>query len=718
MRILFLILFLIFYCKQDFAQDKIFTIQDAVVGQWRQYYPKQVKGLKWKGESDFFTYVENNELISEDAKTGKKKKTILSLEKLNEILKENKIESMSHFPYYSYDWQSENIIKFSLANRIFIYDLENKKTIANISYDEKGKNFDFCEENNKIAYTIDNNLLMIDEKNEIISITSERGENIVSGQTIARSEFGIEKGTFWSPKGNYLAFYQKNENMVSDYPIVNVDERVAKLENIKYPMAGMKSEETNLGIFDCNKKQSLFLSGREEKESYLTNIAWTLDEKFILIAVLNRKQNHMKLQKYNVKTLKVEKTLFEEKNEKYVEPIHPAIFLKTKPNQFLWQTRKDGYNHIYLYDLEGNLIKQLTKGKWEVTNILGFDNEEKYLFFQATKESPIERHLYKLDMKKGDIEKITIENGTHKTQISKNGKFVLDTYSNTKVPNSVNILNVKKSKLIRNILTAKDPYTEHKMGEMSIGTIKAADGKTDLYYRLVKPADFDPSKKYPTIVYVYGGPHAQMINNSWLADISLWQFYMAQKGYVMFTLDNRGSYNRGLEFENVIHRQLGVNEVADQMKGIDFLKTLEYVDEEKIGVHGWSYGGFMTTSLMLHYPETFKVGVAGGPVIDWKYYEIMYGERYMDTPDENPEGYKKANLKNYVKNLEGRLLIIHGAIDPTVVWQHSLTFVRECVKNNVLLDYFPYPRHEHNVRGMDRIHLMKKITQYFDDFLK
>jgi len=215
---------------------------------------------------------------------------------------------------------------------------------------------------------------MIDEKNEIISITSERGENIVS-----------------SPKGNYLAFYQKNENMVSDYPIVNVDERVAKLENIKYPMAGMKSEETNLGIFDCNKKQSLFLSGREEKESYLTNIAWTLDEKFILIAVLNRKQNHMKLQKYNVKTLKVEKTLFEEKNEKYVEPIHPAIFLKTKPNQFLWQTRKDGYNHIYLYDLEGNLIKQLTKGKWEVTNILGFDNEEKYLFFQATKESPIER---------------------------------------------------------------------------------------------------------------------------------------------------------------------------------------------------------------------------------------------------------------------------------------------------------------------------------------
>jgi dipeptidyl-peptidase-4 len=252
---------------------------------------------------------------------------------------------------------------------------------------------------------------------------------------------------------------------------------------------------------------------------------------------------------------------------------------------------------------------------------------------------------------------------------------------------------------------------------MSVFTIKAADDKTDLYCRLIKPLNFDPSKKYPAIVYVYGGPHAQLVEDSWLGGTSLWDFYMAQKGYVIFTVDNRGSSNRGLEFENIIHRNLGITEMEDQLKGIEYLKNLGYVDMDRIGVTGWSYGGFMTISLMTHYPEVFKVGVAGGPVIDWKYYEVMYGERYMDTPDENPDGYEKTSLLNYAKELKGRLLIIHGAIDNTVVWQHSLTFLEECIKNKILVDYFVYPRHEHNVSGIDRLHLMRKITQYFDDYL-
>ena len=251
-----------------------------------------------------------------------------------------------------------------------------------------------------------------------------------------------------------------------------------------------------------------------------------------------------------------------------------------------------------------------------------------------------------------------------------------------------------------------------------MGTIKAEDGVTDLYYRLIKPVDFDPAKKYPTVVYVYGGPHAQVVNNTWLGGARGWEIYMASKGYVMFSVDNRGSENRGLNFEQVTFRQLGVTEAKDQIKGVEFLKSLSFVDANRIGVHGWSFGGFMTTNLMLRYPDVFKVGVAGGPVIDWSYYEVMYGERYMDTPESNPEGYKESNMRLKAGNLKGHLLVIHGGVDPTCVPQHTYSFMKACVEAGKYPDLFIYPGHEHGVVGKDRVHLSNKMTQYFDEFLK
>ena len=250
-----------------------------------------------------------------------------------------------------------------------------------------------------------------------------------------------------------------------------------------------------------------------------------------------------------------------------------------------------------------------------------------------------------------------------------------------------------------------------------VGPIKAADGVTDLYYRLIKPADFDPNKKYPTIVYVYGGPHAQMVTGGWQNGARGWDIYMANKGYIMFSLDNRGSDNRGLEFENATFRHLGIEEGKDQVKGVEFLKSLPYVDGNRIGVHGWSFGGHMTTALLLRYPEIFKVGVAGGPVIDWGYYEIMYGERYIDTPQSNPEGYKECNLKNLAGNLKGHLLLIHDDHDDTCVPQHTLSFIKACVDARTYPDLFIYPTHKHNVKGRDRVHLHEKITRYFEEYL-
>ncbi|MCK5822547.1 MAG: DPP IV N-terminal domain-containing protein [Bacteroidales bacterium] len=711
-----LILFL-FSCFSPvlMAQKKELTIQDAIIGQWKNLYPEYIKQLRWQGKTNFYTYVKNSNLIKANLSSSKTD-TLVYLKDINGVLHSNSIDSIKYFP--AYKWKNKNSLEFSYKNHSLIYNITSKKFDLNITYDEKAENIDICHENYKMAYTIDNNLYITDKTSKITAVTNDEDKDFVNGQIASRNEFGIYKGTFWSPKGSYLVFYRKDNHDVKSFPLVDITKRIAEVEYIKYPMAGMKSEHVSLGVYNIATGKTIFIEGKDKtSEKYLTNISWGPNEKYIYIAVLNREQNHMKLNKYDVATGKIIKTLFEEKSDKYVEPEHTLTFLKTKPNQFLYQTRKDGYNHIYIYNTEGKLIKQLTKGNYEVTDVLGFNLKETNLFYVSTQESPIERHVYKINIKSGKITKLTKEAGTHRCILNKNREYLFDTYSNTEVPRVYNIISSKGEK-VKNLLTSANPLKDYTLGEMKIGTIKAADGKTDLYYRLIKPVNFDPNKKYPAIIYVYGGPHAQLVNNSWLGAARMWQYYMAQKGYVMLTIDNRGSANRGLEFENAIFRNCGVNEMADQMKGVDLFKSLGYVDMNRIGVHGWSYGGFLSTSLIINHPDVFKVAVAGGPVIDWKFYEVMYGERYMDTPQENPEGYKNSSLLYRAKELKGKLLIIQGAIDKTVVWQNSLSFIRECVKNNVPVDYFAYPRAEHNVRGYDRIHLKDKVSHYFDDYLK
>ena len=702
MKQLFSFLFLCTFFL-GFSQQQNLSVDDAVLGYYKGLYPSSLQNLKWVDNSDTYVFLKENELLFTDAKTTKIVKKI-SFEELQKTY-----PTLKRFPRLQEI--STTDFTFNNGNSIEVYNYIDNSKSATILFDEVAQNNEYNSNATAIAYTLENNLFIGTTANPKVIVTSIEDKNIVSGQAIHRSEFGIVKGTFWSPKGNYLAFYQKDESNVTDYPLVDITTYPASLNNIKYPMAGQGSEKAKIGIFNLKTEETTYLDIDTSDEHYLTNLSWTPDEKYLLFAEINRGQNHVWYNRYSIETGKKINTLFEETSDKWTEPEFDAVFLPKSTTDFLWFSERDGFMNLYEYTTEGKLIKQLTNFNWVVTGILGFDSKGKNVYITGTGTDARESHTFKVNLKSGKHTQLTKTNGTHSTQLSTDGNYLIDAYNSLTIPNTIEIVDSKKLKTT-SIFKAENPLKDYKLGATEFITLKGVDG-TDLYAKITKPADFDASKKYPVLVYVYGGPHAQLVTNSWLGGSSLWMpAFATAENYIVFTLDNRGSANRGFAFESVIHRNLGNAEIEDQLTGIDYLKSLDFVDSSRIAVNGWSYGGFMTTSLILRNPGVFTTGVAGGPVTDWKYYEVMYGERYMDTPQENIEGYEKAKVHNYIKDLEGKLLIIHGSIDPTVVPQHSMTLLQEAVKQKVQIDFFTYPMHEHNVRGVDRAHLVKKMLEY------
>jgi dipeptidyl-peptidase-4 len=704
-------LILLFFLVSGIQAQKTLSLKDATLGAGSYLKPSLPTQLLWRDAQHYMVVKDSALYQFEIRKKGELK--VITVSELNKSLKSAGFKAVANIPRFTLINSSQ--IWFQMQSQLVVFNLNTKQIVQTLSYPQEAANNDFCTVNSKLAYTLNNNLFIAGNTGNQ-QVTNDTEEHILNGTSVHRNEFGINKGTFWSPKGNKLAFYRMDETMVGNYPLVDYMTREAELVNIKYPMAGMTSHQVKLGVYDLATQQTVLMQTGEPLDHYLTNISWSPDEKSIFIQELNREQNRLKLNQYNASTGEFIKTVLEETDEKYVEPLNPIVFSKIDPDKFYYQSRKDGWNHVYACSIEKGIVAQITRGEWEVTELNGFDAKEENMFFEGTKESPLERHFYCINLHSGKIDKLTSEPGTHLPFISPDNQHFLDRWTSSEVPGKIDLIAVK-DKQKQTLFDAENTLKDFELGENSVFTIKAADGTTDLYCRMIKPNNFDPAKKYPVIVYVYGGPHAQLVNKTWKNDARWWQYYMASKGYIAFTVDSRGSATRGKAFENVIHRQLGVEETADQMKGIEYLKSLPYVDVNRIGVHGWSYGGFMTLNLKLKHPETFKVGVAGGPVVDWSMYEIMYGERYMDTPQENPEGYEKANMLNYVDKLSGKLLIIHGVQDQTVVMQHSIKFLKKCIDSNKQVDFFVYPTHEHNVRGDDRLHLMEKISEYFIDNL-
>lgn len=704
------------------TSGKEFTLEQLMPGgkEFYNFYPEYVAGLQWMGDN--YVFIEGDDLVFNKVNGQPAQSFRLSAADLNAQMPEGcKFQTTDAFPSFrTLDAGRGQVVLFTQGGLVG-FDMLARKVTYVFDTDGETASLDFSPVGDHVAYVKKHNLYIArggksgEGMPRAIALTADGTETLVYGEAVHQREFGIEKGTFWSPKGSSLAFYRMDQSMVKPTPIVDYHPLEAESKPLYYPMAGTPSHHVTVGIYHLATGRTVYLQTGEPKEKFLTNLSWSPDEKILYVAEVNRAQNECKVNAYDAETGRFVRTLFVETDKHYVEPLHPLTFLPGSNNQFIWQSRRDGWNHLYLYDTTGRLIRQVTKGEWEVTNFAGFNPKGTQLYFESTEASPLERRLYSISIKGGKTKDLTPESGMHRTQLSPDASAIIDVFQSPTVPRKVAVTNIGKGS--RTLLDAKNPDTGYAMPEIRTGTIMAADGRTPLYYKLTMPLRFDPAKKYPVIVYVYGGPHAQLVTKTWRSSVGGWDIYMAQKGYAVFTVDSRGSANRGAAFEQVIHRRLGQTEMADQMCGVDFLKSQSWVDADRIGVHGWSYGGFMTTNLMLTHGDVFKVGVAGGPVIDWNRYEIMYGERYFDAPQENPEGYDAANLLKRAGDLKGRLMLIHGAIDPVVVWQHSLLFLDACVKARTYPDYYVYPSHEHNVMGPDRVHLYETITRYFTDHL-
>ncbi len=703
--------------QHSMAQQKKFTLPEAVNGLSSTLAVKNLKQLQWMGNSNSYAWClfnDSEKCVLRTRATDFVTDTLLKIETLNTQLGAAGINTLNAWP--ALQFRNEQSMYFQHENRLLSYSIDKDgktelRTLAKLPEDADPVWIDTSKMS--VCYVSGNNLYAAFAESGFVKITDDGSEDIVYGKPVHRDEFGIDRGCFWSPKGNYLAFYRMDQSMVEKYPVVNWNTVPATVKNVYYPFAGRTSHQVNLGVYNCRSGQTIYLQTGEPKDQYLTSVTWSPDEKWIYVALLNRAQNHVKLNRYDAQTGEFQETLLEEKNDRYVEPQHPIYFAGNKTENMIWWSQRSGFMHLYL--IRNGEVKQLTSGNWLVNEILGYQEEGNELFFTGTRESPMQKNVYAVNLKTAAIRLVSTTLATHTAQLSSNGQYLIDVYTSGTIPRNIEVVQLQ-SKNEKRIFTAPDPLAAYERARVEDIKLYTTDS-TLLYGKLVYPMGFNPSKKYPAIVYLYNGPHVQLNKDTYPYSGNLWYEYMAQKGYFVFVVDGRGSSNRGFEFESIIHRRLGTVEMDDQLLGVQYLKGIPQIDTNRLGVHGWSFGGFMTTSLMLRHPGVFACAVAGGPVLDWSMYEVMYTERYMDTPEENPEGYKNNLLLDKVKNLKGKLLMIHGTDDDVVVWEHSLKFIKKSVDEGVQVDYFVYPGHPHNVRGKDRVHLMQKISDYFDLYL-
>lgn len=709
-------LFLALVLTASLAAQQQLTLSDAILKANSELAPQRLKGLQWIKDSERYSFVKGDDLMR-GAATDATPERILSLEELNRTLP----DSLKLRGIPSIEWTSANTFRFLHKGSMYSYNTASAALNTQAVLLAGAANEDVHAATGRVAFTVENDLFIAQPNSGKASrVTNDGADGIVNGQSVHRQEYGISKGTFWSHTGDLLAFYHMDETMVSIYRTEDISTAPSTFNPVRYPMAGQTSHHVSVGVYDLRSGNTIFLKTGEPLDQYLTNISWSADDRYIHVVHLDRKTENLRLVRYDASNGAVVTELHGEHDDRYLEPQHPATFLKSRPSEYLWWSEADGWPHLYLHSPRKGGIKQLTEGNWAVKEVLDMDPQERFMVVSGTAEidpknpsGATETQLYRVDLPSGKTTRLTQEAGTHRGQLSSSGRYLLDQWSSSTVPGRIVVRDTRSGAIVNTIVDSPDPLKDHRVGTIELLSIAGEKGD-QLNARLIKPSNFDPNRRYPVLIYVYNGPHVQLVTNSYLGGAPLWMLEAAERGYLVWTVDGHGSQHRGRDFERIIHRQLGVMEVKDQMRGVEYLKALPYVNGDRIAVHGWSFGGHMTTAMLLRNPGVFKVGVAGGSVMDWRLYEVMYTERYMDTPEENPVGYAETTLPSMAASLTEDLLLITGVQDDVVLQEHSLRFLKACVDEGVAVDYFAYPGHGHNVRGKDRLHLMEKVLRYID----
>ena len=683
---------------------------------------KYLRGVVWFPDGSGFTYLRRNpetKIVDlwKYSIASQKRSCFVNGSWFREKIKALLGDSTKSAPALSlsrYQWMPDKKHLLFIERSFFVLFNSQHKSIRIIPFKRPASNFRVSPDGSKIAFVRNYDLFVLDLSDGKETRLTFNGSEEVRNATldwVYPEELDIYHGFWWAPDSRHIAYLQMDERPVKKFPIIDFIPLYEKITYERYPKAGEANPIVRVGVVTVKKPRTRWMNVGENTDVYIPRVKWLPDAKTLAIQRMSRSQKKLDVLFTSISTGQSHVILHEE-DPYWINIKNDWYFLKRK-SEFIWGSERDGFRHLYLYNDSGRLIRQITKGEWEVESLVGVDEQHGKVFFMSTEKDVRERHFYSIKLNGRKMKRLTPFDGTHRVTVSPKFRYFLDTYSTSAFPAKTALFSTK-GKILDWINKNNVPeLANYHLQPPKLVTIQADDGAT-LYGSLIRPPDFDPKQKYPVLIYVYGGPHAQVVRNAWGGTTYLWHQLMAQKGYLIFSLDNRGSWGRGHSWETAIYHHFGRKELADQLAGVAYLKSLPYVDSTRIGIWGWSYGGYMTLYSLLNAPKTFKAGFAVAPVTDWRFYDTIYTERYMGTPKENPDGYRESSPVNQAGNLESKLFIAHGTSDDNVHFQNTVHMIEKFIENNKQMNVFFYPRKTHGIGGRaDRIHLFTQITNFF-----
>jgi dipeptidyl-peptidase-4 len=719
MRILFLLLFIL--VQPIFSQQKEITLDDIWAN--NTFATESLEAFQSMKNGDYYTILNHNTYG-----TFMDKYDYKTLEKVETVVLGKDLEGIKFFDAYTFSEDEQKLIigvdlepiyRRSKIGKYYVDDLSSK--VLELIADKNIQEPTFSPDGTKVAFVHENNLFIKDlSTKEIEQVTTDGGKNkIINGITdwVYEEEFGFVRAFEWNPSSNKIAFIRFDETEVPEF---SMDTYGTGLypddQTFKYPKAGETNSIVKLHIFDLNNKKSYLANIKSFEQYYIPRIQWTKEADVLAVTTINRHQNNLNLISFNA-TSNEASLLLNETDAAYVDVKDDLTFLHD--NSFIWSSEKDGFNHLYAYDKNGKLQNQITQGPWEVTEYYGFDKKTKRIFYQSTEEGSINRSVYSIDISGKKKKKLSKFVGVNSAKFSNSLNYFVNTYSSATTPTVYTLVDAKTGtelKEIKNNLNLAEKLTAYNLPAKEFGTIKTANGEFNMW--MIKPKDFDPNKKYPLLMFQYSGPGSQQVanrwHNAWRHDY--WHMMLSQKGYIIVCVDGRGTGFKGRDFKKVTYKELGKYEIEDQIDAAKELGKRAYIDKDRIGIWGWSYGGFMSSLAITKGADVFKMAIAVAPVTSWRYYDSVYTERYMQTPQENAAGYDDNSPVNFADQLKGDYLLIHGTGDDNVHVQNSMQMINALVEANKQFDYFTYPDRAHGIyKGKNtRLHLFKKMTTFID----